>query len=332
MSDSKAISCGSTHRICVAPMMDYTDRHFRYFIRLMSRYTRLYTEMVTTSAILRGEQRRFLDFHQVEHPLALQLGGCEPTALAECARIAADYGYDEINLNAGCPSDRVQSGRFGACLMTEPALVADCVAAMRAASVVPVTVKTRIGVDDNDSYEHLKTFVYTVAQAGCQVFVIHARKALLKGLSPKENREIPPLRYEIAEQLKRDFPHLGIVMNGGIRTLQAMGSHLSAFDGVMIGREACANPYLFATVDRHFFGIEEPVSTRAQVLETFIPYMLVQLQEDVPLQRLIRPLLGLLQGCPGARKWRRHLSEGAVRPWTSIEVLQDAMRLLPAAA
>ncbi|MGH8403722.1 MAG: tRNA dihydrouridine(20/20a) synthase DusA, partial [Gammaproteobacteria bacterium] len=225
-----------THRVCVAPMMDYTDRHFRYFIRLMSRHTRLYTEMLTTGAVLHGDRRRFLEFHQAEHPLALQLGGSEPRALAECTRIAGDYGYDEVNLNVGCPSDRVQAGRFGACLMTEPQLVAECVSAMTAASTVPVTVKTRIGVDEHDSYEHLTHFVGTVAAAGCRVFVIHARKAWLKGLSPKENREIPPLRYDVAERLKRDFPALGIIVNGGIKTLAVMENHLAEFDGVMIGR------------------------------------------------------------------------------------------------
>ncbi|MGH8413246.1 MAG: tRNA dihydrouridine(20/20a) synthase DusA [Gammaproteobacteria bacterium] len=315
-----------THRVCVAPMMDYTDRHFRYLIRLMSRHTRLYTEMLTTGAILRGDRNRFLEFHQAEHPLALQLGGSEPRALAECARIAADYGYDEVNLNVGCPSDRVQAGRFGACLMTEPQLVAECVSAMVVASSVPITVKTRIGVDEHDSYDHLTHFVGTVAAAGCRVFIIHARKAWLKGLSPKENREIPPLRYDVAERLKRDFPALVIVVNGGIRTLAVMENHLASFDGVMIGREAVANPYLFADVDRRYFNAPAPVLSRAQVLDKWQPYVKHELARGVPLTRMTRHALGLFQGCPGARRWRRTLSEHAGRPGAGLGVLEDAAR------
>ena len=291
------------HRVCVAPMMDYTDRHFRYFVRLMTRHTLLYTEMITSGAILHGDHRRFLEFHAAEHRLALQLGGSEPAALAACARIADGYGYDEINLNVGCPSDRVQSGRFGACLMQEPDLVAECVAVMRAASRVPVTVKTRIGVDERDSYEHLVEFVGKVAAAGCGVFIIHARKAWLKGLSPKENREIPPLRYDVAAQLKRDFPHLIIVVNGGVQTLEAMHAHLVDFDGVMVGREAVSNPYLFADVDRRFFGADAEPLSRGEVLQAWMPYIAAQLQEGVPLARMTRHALGLFHGCAGARSW-----------------------------
>ena len=321
-----------THRVCVAPMMDYTDRHFRYFIRLMTRHTLLYTEMVTSGAILHGDHRRFLEFHPAEHPVALQLGGSDPEALAACARLAADYGYDEVNLNVGCPSDRVQSGRFGACLMNEPALVAECIAAMAAASPVPVTVKTRIGVDDRDSYEELVEFVRIVARAGCRVFIIHARKAWLKGLSPKENREIPPLRYDVAARLKRDFPELTIVVNGGVQTLDAMHAHLGAFDGVMVGREAVSNPYLFASVDRRFFGGEAVPFSRAEALRAWLPYLGAQLQEGVPLARMTRHALGLFHGCPGARAWRRVLSEEATRPGAGLAVLHQALDSFKAAA
>lgn len=315
------------YRVCVAPMMDYTDRHFRYFIRLMSRHTRLYTEMLTTGALLRGDARRFLEFDPAEHPLALQLGGSEPRALAACARLAGDSGYDEVNLNVGCPSDRVQAARFGACLMKEPALVGDCVAAMCAASSLPVTVKTRIGVDDLDSYEHLQDFVSTVAVAGCRVFIIHARKAWLQGLSPKENREIPPLCYDVAAKLKRDFPALIVVVNGGVQTLTAMESHLTVFDGVMIGREAVANPYLFADVDRRFFGRSAPLLSREQLLDSWRPYLQDQLARGVPLARMTRHALGLFQGCTGARRWRRQLSEAGARPDANMDVLTQALEL-----
>ena len=327
-----SVSQTATHRVCVAPMMDYTDRHFRYFLRLMTRHTRLYTEMLHTGAILKGDRQRFLAFHPAEHPLALQLGGSDPKALAECARIAADAGYDEVNLNAGCPSDRVQSGRFGACLMAEPALVAECVAAMIGASRLPVSVKTRIGIDELDSYEHLAGFVGTVAGAGCGLFIIHARKAWLKGLSPKENREIPPLRYDVAERLKRDFPGLTVVVNGGVQTLTALAGHLAAFDGVMVGREAVANPYLFADVDRRFFDPGAVVPSRAEVLKAWLPYLAAQLQEGVPLARMTRHALGLFQGCPGARQWRRDLSGLASRPGAGVEVLEQALAALKQAA
>lgn len=327
-----AATPSSAYRVSVAPMMDYTDRHFRYFIRLMSRHARLYTEMVTTGALLHGDHRRFLEFHPAEHPLALQLGGSEPEALAACARLAADYGYDEVNLNVGCPSDRVQSGRFGACLMNDPRLVAECIAAMIAAGPVPVTVKTRIGVDERDSYAELVEFVSIVAAAGCRMFIIHARKAWLKGLSPKQNREIPPLRYDVAERLKRDFPALTIVVNGGVQTLDAMQRHLSAFDGVMVGREAVSNPYLFADVDRRFFDPEAEVLSRGDVLQAWLPYLGAQLQEGVPLARMTRHALGLFHGCSGARSWRRALSEEVTRPGADLSVLRVALTSLKAAA
>jgi tRNA-dihydrouridine synthase A len=322
----------ASHRVSVAPMMDYTDRHFRYFIRLMSRHARLYTEMLTTGALLHGDPRRFLAFHPAEHPLALQLGGSEPEQLAACMRLAKDYGYDEVNLNAGCPSDRVQQGRFGACLMNEPALVKECVADMTAAAPLPVTVKTRIGVDERDSYPELVDFIGTVAEGGCRSFIIHARKAWLKGLSPKENREIPPLRYDVAAALKRDFPALTVVVNGGVQTLEAMERHLGSFDGVMVGREAVSNPYLFADVDRRFFDPAAPVPSRTEVLQAWMPYLAAQLQEGVPLQRMTRHALGLFHGCPGARQWRRHLSKEGTRLGADLGVLQQAVASLKAAA
>lgn len=321
----------AAYRVCVAPMMDYTDRHFRYFIRLMSRHTRLYTEMLTTGALLRGDPGRFLEFDSAEHPLALQLGGCVPRELAACVRIAADRGYDEVNLNVGCPSDRVQAARFGACLMKEPTLVGDCVAAMCAASSLPVTVKTRLGVDDLDSYKHLHGFVGTVATAGCKVFIIHARKAWLRGLSPRENREIPPLCYDLAAKLKQDFPTLTVVVNGGVQTLVAMENHLAVFDGVMIGREAVANPYLFADVDRRFFDLSAPLLSREQLLDTWRPYLQNQLARGVPLARMTRHALGLFQGCAGARRWRRRLSEAGARPNANLDVLTQALELQQAA-
>ncbi|HRZ24435.1 MAG TPA: tRNA dihydrouridine(20/20a) synthase DusA, partial [Candidatus Contendobacter sp.] len=300
-------------RLAVAPMLDWTDRHCRYFLRLLSRPTLLYTEMVTTGAALHGDRERLLAYDPAEHPLALQLGGCDPGELARCARIAADFDYDEVNLNVGCPSDRVQSGRFGACLMAEPELVADGVAAMRTTVNLPITVKTRIGIDDRDSYEALTDFVGRVASGGCEVFIIHARKAWLRGLSPKENREIPPLRYDIVYRLKRDFPDLTIILNGGLRNLDQAEDELRRVDGVMIGRAAYENPYLLADADRRFFGSDTPLPSRHQVIRAFLPYVENQLQQGTPLHCMTRHVLGLFQGIPGARAWRRHLSEHAHR-------------------
>ncbi|HWP94486.1 MAG TPA: tRNA dihydrouridine(20/20a) synthase DusA [Gammaproteobacteria bacterium] len=312
--------------VSVAPMMDWTDRHCRYFLRQISRHVLLYTEMVTTGAILHGARQRFLAFDPAEHPVALQLGGSEPRALAECARIGEAFGYDEINLNCGCPSDRVQEGRFGACLMAEPALVADCVAAMRAVVHVPVTVKTRIGIDELDTYEFLHRFIATVAAAGCEIFIIHARKAWLKGLSPKENREIPPLRYDVVGQLKADFPHLTIVLNGGVKSLDEVARHLATFDGVMIGREAYSNPYLLAEVDRRFYDPRAPVPSREEIVARQIEYMARELAAGEQLARMTRHMLGLFQGLPGARRWRRYLSENAHRSGAGIEVVSEALR------
>ena len=308
-------------------MLEWTDRHFRFFLRLVSRRILLYTEMLTSGAVLRGDRSRLLEFDPSEHPVALQLGGSDPADLAECARIAEQFGYDEVNLNVGCPSDRVQSGRFGACLMAEPALVADCVAAMRAAVAIPVTVKTRIGIDERDSYSELAHFVRTVGQGGCPTFIIHARKAWLKGLSPKENREIPPLRYDVVRQLKEDFPDLEIVLNGGIANLQECVAHLQNFDGVMLGRSAYHNPYLLAEADRLLFGDQHPVPSRDDVMQALLPYVERELARGVRLQSICRHLLGLFHAAPGGRLWRRHLSENAVKPGAGVEVLRAAWEL-----
>jgi tRNA-dihydrouridine synthase A len=305
-------------------MLEWTDRHCRYFLRLISRRTLLYTEMITTGAVLRGDRARLLEYDPLEHPVALQLGGSDPPALAECARIVEDYGYDEVNLNVGCPSDRVQNGRFGACLMAEPELVADCVAAMRAAVAIPVTVKTRIGIDELDSYEELAHFVDTVAGAGCATFIIHARKAWLKGLSPKENREIPPLRYDVAARVKRDFPSLEIILNGGIPSLQASLAHLAEFDGAMLGRAVYHDPYLLAEADALLFGDAHPIPSRHEILRAFMPYAEKELAKGVRLQSLARHILGLFHGAPGGRLWRRHLSENAARPGAGVEALRAA--------
>jgi tRNA-dihydrouridine synthase A len=318
-----------SHRLSVAPMMDWTDRHDRYFLRLISKRTRLYTEMVTTGAILHGDKGRHLDFSPEEHPLALQLGGSDPEQLAECARIAEQWGYDEVNLNVGCPSDRVQNGMFGACLMARPELVARCVEAMRGATCLPVTVKHRIGIDELDSYEHLTHFIRTISGAGCDTFIVHARKAWLQGLSPKENREIPPLRYEVVRQLKTDFPHLTFVLNGGVKSLEEARAHLEWADGVMIGREAYQNPYVLALADSQLFGEERPAPTRRQVVESLLPYVEELLSRGVHLSRLTRHILGLFAGQPGARGWRRVLSERACRAGAGMEVLREALAQLP---
>jgi len=320
------------HRFCVAPMMDWTDRHCRVFHRLLSRHALLYTEMVTAEAILRGHRDRLLAFTGVEHPVALQLGGSEPARLAEAARIGAGYGYDEINLNVGCPSDRVQDGRFGACLMAEPGLVADCVAAMRAVVTVPVTVKCRIGIDDQDSETALDAFVSTVAAAGCRTFIVHARKAWLQGLSPKENREIPPLDYDRVYRLKARHPDLVVVINGGITTLAEAEQHLAHVDGVMLGRAAYQTPFLLADVDQRFFGEAGPPPTRAQVITALVPYIESHIAAGGRLNNITKHLLGLYHGCPRGRLFRRHLSENATRSGAGPDVLRQALALVEADA
>jgi len=311
-------------RLSIAPMLDWTDRFCRYFLRLISRHTLLYTEMVTSGALLHGDRARFLRFDPAEHPLALQLGGSDPLELAACARLGEAWGYDEINLNLGCPSDRVRSGCFGACLMAEPERVAAGVRAMREAVAVPVTVKHRIGIDARDSYAELCHFVGTLAAAGCEVFIVHARKAWLQGLSPKENREVPPLRYEVVHRLKQDFPQLQILLNGGITTLEQAAGHLRHLDGVMIGREAYQHPWMLAEADRRIFGTDRVPASRRAVLEAYLPFVAQALGEGVPLGHITRHLLGLFQGVPGARAWRRYLSEQAHRPGAGLEVLRQA--------
>lgn len=313
------------HRLCIAPMLDWTDRYCRYFLRQISRHVILYTEMVTTGALLHRDPGRFLDFHTDEHPIALQLGGSNPSQLAACTRLAEEWGYDEVNLNVGCPSDRVQSGRFGACLMAEPQLVGDCTLAMSEAAQLPVTVKHRIGIDDLDSYEQLTRFVATVEQAGCSTFIVHARKAWLQGLSPKQNREIPPLQYEVVQRLKKDFPHLELIINGGFKTLAQVEQQLEHLDGVMIGREAYQNPWILAQADGRIFATEEPPRTRQQIVEAMLPFIEQQYALGVPVHRITRHMLGLFQGQPGARAWRRHLSEQVHRQTAGPQIVSDAL-------
>jgi tRNA-dihydrouridine synthase A len=318
------------HRLSVAPMMDWTDRHCRYLHRLITRRTLLYTEMVTVGAVLHGDRERLLGFDAAEHPVAVQLGGAEPEPLAEAARIAEGEGYDEINLNVGCPSDRVQSGRFGACLMAEPELVAECVAAMRAAVAVPVTVKSRLAIDEMEEWPTLERFVRLVAGTGCTRFIVHARKAWLKGLSPKENREVPPLRYELVYRLKAEFPSLDVTLNGGVRGLDEAAAHLRFVDGVMLGRAAYENPYLLAEADRRFFGGAAPLPSRHEIARAMLPYIEAQRRRGVPLASVTRHMLGLFQGLPGARAWRRHLSENAHLRGAGPEVVEAALARVPA--
>ncbi|PPE72661.1 tRNA dihydrouridine(20/20a) synthase DusA [Solimonas fluminis] len=319
-------------KFCVAPMMDWTDRHCRFFLRLMSRRAWLYTEMVTTGAIIHGDRERFLRFHPAEHPVALQLGGSEPDDLARCAEIGTAYGYDEINLNCGCPSDRVQEGRFGACLMKEPARVAEAVAAMRRATHLPVTVKTRIGVDESEDYVFLKDFIETVAAAGCTIFIVHARKAWLKGLSPKENREIPPLQYEVVHRLKREFPQLTIVLNGGLKTLDACVEQMQELDGVMLGREVYENPYLMTGVDSRIYGEAAVELTRPAVIEALLDYVDRELAAGAQLNHISRHILGLFRGQPGGRAFRRVISQNATRPGAGADVIRAALAEVEAAA
>jgi len=320
----------SGYKVSVAPMMDWTDRHCRYFHRLLSPRARLYTEMVTSAALVRGKQLRLLEHSQQEHPLALQLGGSEPRELAQAARFGAEAGYDEINLNVGCPSDRVQSGRFGACLMREPALVGECVKAMRDAVDIPVTVKCRIGVDDQDDYAGLQHFTELMLEAGVEVLVVHARKAWLKGLSPKENREVPPLDYERVYRLKREFPQLVVVINGGITTVEQVQAHLAQLDGVMLGRAAYHDPYLLAQVEQVLHG--EPLPARESVLQRLRPYIETELARGTAFKHISRHLLGLYQGEPGARAFRRTLSEGAHLPGAGWALLEQAQAPRAAAA
>lgn len=305
--------------------MDWTDRHCRMFHRQITRHTWLYTEMVTTGAIIHGDKARHLDFSHEEHPVALQLGGSEPEDLAISARFGEQWGYDEINLNCGCPSERVQRGAFGACLMAEPMLVADGVKAMRDVVSIDVTVKHRIGIDEIDSYDFVRDFVGTVAEAGCRTFIVHARNAILKGLTPKENREIPPLRYERVYQLKRDFPQLEIIINGGVRTLHEIDVHLQHIDGVMIGREAYHNPYLMAAFDGRYYGDAAAPLSRAEIINAILPYVREQLDREGPrLNSITRHMLGLMAGLPGARSFRQRLSDTKQLASSDPNILRQA--------
>ena len=315
-------------RFMVAPMMDWTDRHCRVFHRILSRRARLYTEMVTAGAVIHGPRDRLLGFDPVEHPLAVQLGGSDPVDLARAARICADYGYREINLNVGCPSDRVKNGSFGACLMREPALVADCVAAMRDAVDLPVTVKCRIGVDDQDPEEALPAMADAVLAAGAAALIVHARKAWLQGLSPKQNRDIPPLDYPIVARLKAARPDKVIGINGGITTVAAARDHLEHADGVMVGRAAYQNPEMLLTVDSELFGEGAPVADGFEAVEAFMPYMAAELEHGVRLHDMTRHLLGLFPGRMGARLWRRHLATEAPKRGADLALVRDALKLV----
>ena len=311
-------------------MMERTDRFCRYFLRLISRHTLLYTEMITSAAVLNGDREQLLAFDQSEHPVALQLGGSEPADMAKCARIAEEQGFDEVNMNVGCPSKRVRAGRFGACLMAEPERVAACVAAMKSAVSIPVTVKTRIGIDDQDSYEALAAFIHTVSSHGCDTVIVHARKAWLTGLSPKQNRDVPPLRYDIVRRLKQDFPALTIVLNGGVTSLAQAREHLTALDGVMIGREAYHNPYMLAGADGGIFGDQGSARTRREIVEAYLPYVARELERGTRLAHLTRHMTGLYLGQPGARAWRRGVSELATIAGASGRDLLAAATKMPA--
>ncbi|MFN0317240.1 MAG: tRNA dihydrouridine(20/20a) synthase DusA [Burkholderiales bacterium] len=314
------------HRLCTAPMMDWSDRHCRYYFRQLAPHAVVYTEMVTTGALLHGDVARHLDFRGEEHPAALQLGGSEPDDLAHCAKLGEQWGYDEINLNCGCPSERVQRGAFGACLMAEPALVANCVQAMRDAVSLPVSVKHRLGIDQIESYEFVRDFVGAVAAAGCRTFIVHARNAVLKGLSPKDNRTVPPLKYDYVYRLKREFPDLEIVINGGLETLASTHQQLAHVDGVMLGRVAYHHSYLLAQLDSLLFPAPGKIPTRDEVLETMLRYADEERGRGVPLRAITRHLLGLYHGQPGARNMRRVMSDSSLLVKNSVSELRSALK------
>jgi tRNA-dihydrouridine synthase A len=313
------------HKFCIAPMMDWTDRHDRVFLRQFTKHALLYTEMVTSAALEHGDANYLLQHHADENPVALQIGGSDPAELARAAKLGEEAGFDEINLNVGCPSERVQSGSFGACLMTDPPLVRDCISKMMEAVTVPVTVKCRIGVDDKDSEDELLDFINTVAAAGCSLFIIHARKAILSGLSPKENREVPPLNYERVFAIKKAFPELEIIINGGITNIDEVDQLLLQVDGVMLGREAYKNPYLLHQVDRRLFEGKKNNKSRIDYLEEYFPYMESELARGTPLIHMTRHILGLFKGQKGGKLYRRHLSENAYRENAGLEVVKDAI-------
>ncbi len=316
-----------SRRLCVAPMMDWTDRHCRYFHRLLAPSAMLYTEMVTTGAVLHGDRERLLGFNDAEQPLALQLGGSDPVDLAKCAKIAESRGYEEINLNVGCPSDRVQKGRFGACLMLEPKLVAECMASMIDAVDIPVTIKSRLGVDDQYSYEYFRKFAGIVMDSGCRVFIAHARKALLSGLSPKQNREIPPLHHDWVYRLKKELPELEIIINGGVDSLESAKTHLQHVDGIMLGRAAYQNPWLLAECEA-MFGNKVPVPGREQIVDRLTDYLEKLVAEGEPVKRITRHVLGLFQGQHGAKTWRRYLSQNAHIDDTDVEIFNQALQAM----
>jgi len=326
---SSEFTLKQSHRLSVAPMLDWTNRDFRYFLRLISRHCLLYTEMVTTGALIHGDAARFLAHDVTEFPLALQLGGSDPEDLLRCAVMGEQAGYSEINLNVGCPSDRVQSGRFGACLMADPKLVAEGVAAMQSVVNIPVSVKTRLGIDEQDSYEFLTDFIEQVAAAGCEIFILHARKAWLQGLSPKENRDVPPLNYKRVYQIKRNYPQLHIDINGGIHSLDEVEQHLKQVDGVMMGRAIYHDPYLLAQADRQYFGDQHDIPSRHEIIRSMLPYIERRMQEGKPLKSITRHLLGLFQGQPGARAWRRYISENVHQDGATPDLLEQALLLVP---
>ncbi|MDH5230980.1 MAG: tRNA dihydrouridine(20/20a) synthase DusA [Gammaproteobacteria bacterium] len=313
-----------SRKISIAPMLDWTDRHERYFLRLISQHCVLFTEMITTGALLHGPRQKLIEFDQAEHPIVAQLGGSDAKELAECSKILEQAGYDEVNLNLGCPSDRVQSGRFGACLMADASLVAQSIKAMCQSVNIPVSAKTRIGIDNADSYEYFRDFVRVLADSGVNVFYIHARKAWLQGLSPKQNREIPPLHYDYVYRIKEEFPHLNISLNGGVKSLQQADAHLRQVDGVMIGRAAYENPYLLAPIDQKIYASSCPLKTRKQILNEYLPYIEKQLSQGVKLTAMSRHLLGLFHGLPGARGWRQHISENAHKAGMGVELIWKA--------
>ncbi|MGF2735221.1 tRNA dihydrouridine(20/20a) synthase DusA [Marinobacter sp. DUT-1] len=323
--DAARHNSGPSRRFCVAPMMDWTTPHFRYLARILSRRALLYTEMVTTGALIHGDTERFLRHDPSEYPLALQLGGSDPGELAHCAKLAEQFGFDEVNLNVGCPSDRVQNNMIGACLMGHPDKVAEAVAAMIAATNLPVTVKHRIGINGRESWDALCEFVDKVAAAGCRTFIVHARIAILEGLSPKENRDIPPLKYDWVYQLKERYPHLEIIINGGIKTFEECHEHLRHTDGVMLGREAYHNPWLLAAVDTEFFGEPAPVANRHEALRAMFPFIQQELDRGVYLTHISRHIMGLFHGMPGGRQFRRHISENAHKPGSGLEVIRAAL-------
>ena len=325
MQENSPAPAALSRKFSIAPMMDWTTPHFRYLARILSRHALLYTEMVTTGALIHGDTERFLRYHESEHPLALQLGGSDPAELAHCARLAEQFGFDEVNLNVGCPSDRVQNNLIGACLMAYPEKVAAGVAAMKEATSLPVTVKHRIGIDGRESWDELCEFIETVAAAGCTTFIAHARIAVLEGLSPKENRDIPPLKYDWVYRLKEKYPHLEIIINGGIKTFDECHQHLQHTDGVMLGREAYHNPWLLASVDTEFYGEPASVTSRHEALRAMLPFIQQELDRGVYLTHMSRHVMGLFHGMPGGRQFRRHISENAHKPGSGLEVIENAL-------